>query len=68
MVFKVTVSPLAQKNIEDSIDYYAERSVDAPKKFLNDLNEAYRALSISPYYKIIYNSFRALPLKSFRFY
>ena len=67
MTFKVIVSPLAQKNIEDSIDYYAERSVDAPKKFLNDVNEAYRVLSISPYYKIIYNSFRALPLKKFPF-
>lgn len=67
MAFKVIVSPLAQKNIEDTIDYYADRSVDAPKKIIIDLNEAYRVLSISPYHKIIYNNFRALPLKKFPF-
>ena len=67
MAFKVIVSPLAQNDIENSLEYYLEVSTDAPVKFIEELENAYVTLESSPYFKIIYKNYRAFPLKRFPF-
>jgi len=54
MGFKIIISPRAQKEIEDAIDYYAIRSSDAPRDFISSLNDTYTILSINPYFRICY--------------
>jgi plasmid stabilization system protein ParE len=40
MAYKIIVSPRAQKEIENAIDYYALYSVDAPINFIAVLKDA----------------------------
>ena len=40
MAYKIIVSPQAQKEIENSIDYYALYSADAPTNFIAVVKEA----------------------------
>lgn len=41
MVYKIIISPRAQKEIENAIDYYALYSNDAPKQFIAEIKEVY---------------------------
>lgn len=65
MVYKIIVSPRAQKEIENAIDYYALYSADAPVNFIAGLKEAYATLEINPFYRVRYKNVRALKLKRF---
>jgi len=65
MAYKIIVSPRAQKEIENAIDYYALYSTDAPVNFIAGLKEAYASLETSPFYKVRYKNVRALKLKRF---
>lgn len=65
MDFKVTVSPRAQKEIENAIDYYALYSSDAPLTFITLLQEAYDTLKINPFFNVRYKSIRALKIRNF---
>ena len=67
MGFKVIVSELAQKDIENSLEYYLEVSTDAPAKFIQELEKAYSTLELSPYFRVLYKNYRVLPLKRFPF-
>lgn len=67
MAFKVIVSPRAQKEIETSIDFYIERSENAPKDFILALEKAYESLSINPFYALRYKNVRSLKLAKFPF-
>ncbi len=67
MEYKVVVTPLAQKDIEKSIEYYAEVSADTPLRFINAIENAYEALKVNPHFRVLYKNFRALPLKKFPF-
>lgn len=67
MAYKIIVSPRAQKEIENAIDYYALYSTEAPASFWSVLNETYTILAISPFYKIRYKNVRALKIKKFPF-
>ena len=40
MVYSIIISPRAQKEIENAVDYYALYSVNAPSKFINALTAA----------------------------
>lgn len=44
MVYKIIVSPPAQNEIENAIDYYSLHSSDAPIIFIHKLKEAYDIL------------------------
>ena len=46
MVYKIIVSPLAQKEIENAIDYYALYSTYAPVNFIAGLKEAASGFSV----------------------
>jgi plasmid stabilization system protein ParE len=65
MTYKVFVSPNAQKEIETAIDYYSLYSTDAPSNFILALNEAYKNLETSPFFRFRYKNVRALKLKKF---
>jgi toxin ParE1/3/4 len=65
MAFKIIISPLAQKEVENAIDYYALYSTDAPKHFIEALKECYNSLSVNPFYRLRYKNVRALKLNKF---
>ena len=66
MAYKIIVSPRAQKEIENAIDYYALYSTDAPSNFIAILKEAYAALSINPFSnRVRYKNIRAMKLAKF---
>ena len=57
MTFKIIVSPRAQKEIENAIDYYALYSTDAPKDFISVLKETYATLESNPFFRVRYKIF-----------
>jgi toxin ParE1/3/4 len=65
MAYKIIVSPRAQKEIENAIDYYALYSVNAPFNFVLSLKGAYDTLKEDPFRRIRYKSIRSLKLKKF---
>jgi toxin ParE1/3/4 len=65
MDYKITVSPRAQKEIENAIDYYALYSVNAPANFIKSLKMAYNTLEINPFFNVQYKNIRSLKLKRF---
>lgn len=65
MAYKISVSPRAQKEIENAIEYYALYSADTPRKFISVLQETYTALEISPMFRIRYKNVRSLKIKNF---
>jgi len=65
MAYKIIVSPRAQREIENAIDYYALYSIDAPVQFITILKETYRTLEINPFFEVRYKNVRSLKLKRF---
>lgn len=66
MAYKIIVSPRAQKEIENAIDYYALYSTDAPSNFIATLKEAYNFLATNPFSsRVRYKNIRALKLTKF---
>jgi len=65
MDYKIIISPRAQQEIEDAIDYYAIRSSDAPIDFISSLTETYNILSVNPHFRICYKNVRTIELKIF---
>jgi toxin ParE1/3/4 len=62
MAYKITISPHAQKEIENAIDYYALYSNDAPLSFITQLIVSYEALSLSPFYEVRYKNLHSFDL------
>lgn len=66
MNYKVIVSPIALKNIEEAVEYFI---LKATKKvaldFLNDYKSIYKALQVNPFYQLHDNNYRFLPFKKF---
>jgi len=67
MAYRIIVSPRAQKEIQDGIDYYALHSVDAPHNFINILNITYKILEEKPFLRIRYKNVRAFKIRKFPF-
>src|SRR5258708_34376257 len=65
MAYRIIVSPRAQKEIEDAIDYYALHSTDAPLNFITLLKDSYNILEENPFSRIRYKNIRALKVKKF---
>ena len=65
MAYKTIVSPRAQSEIEDAIDYYALYSTETPIHFISILKKAYQTLETNPFFKVCYKNVRALKLKRF---
>jgi toxin ParE1/3/4 len=65
MAYKIIVSPRAQMEIENAIDYYALYSADAPINFIAALKEGYDSLRTNPFFRVRHKNVRALKLKRF---
>lgn len=65
MVYKIIISPRAQKEIENAIDYYALYSTDAPVNFISAVKEVYKTLESNPFFVVRYKNTRALKLKNY---
>ena len=65
MAYRIIVSPRAQKEIENAIDYYTLYSNDAPLSFITFLKNAYSTLAQSPFFRVRYKDIRALKIKKF---
>ena len=65
MAYKILISPRAQREIENAIDYYALYSSDAPLHFIAELRDAYITLSGHPFFEIRYKNIRALKINRF---
>lgn len=68
MAYKVIVSPIAIKNIDNSVTYYAEKvSKKVALDFLNDYKKTYKDLQKNPFYPFHDSNYRYLPFKKFPF-
>jgi plasmid stabilization system protein ParE len=65
MAYKILISPRAQNEIENAIDYYALYSTDAPLNFIAVLNEAYTTLETNPFFRVRYKNIRSLKINKF---
>lgn len=65
MAYKILVSPRAQHEIENAIDYYALNSSKAPELFIKFLNGTYVTLETNPFFSIRYKNIRALKISRF---
>ncbi|MFP9113475.1 type II toxin-antitoxin system RelE/ParE family toxin [Flavobacterium sp. RHBU_3] len=65
MAYKVIVSPKAQEEFYDAIDYYNDVSAIVPEKFVGAIQKAYHNLSVDPFFGIRYHKIRAIPVKGF---
>lgn len=66
MNYKVIVSPIASKNIEEAIEYYIYKaSKKVALDFLKDYKATYKALQINPFYQYHDAKYRFLPFDKF---
>ena len=65
MAYKIIVSPRAQKEIENAIDYYALYSSNAPQSFISKLQDTYNTLESNPFFSIQYKNIRAIKIHKF---
>ncbi len=63
------ISPLASRDLDDIFDYFAEFSVDAGERFVDDFNKKCRNLAAFPHigrvYTEIESSLRGIPLSGY---
>jgi len=65
LAYKISISPRAQKEIENAIDYYVLLSVAAPQNFVTALKDTYHTLSINPFFRVRYRNVSALKIEKF---
>jgi toxin ParE1/3/4 len=59
------VSPRAQKEIENAVDFYALHSTNAGQNFVNLLKDAYQSLETNPFFSLRYKNIRALKISKY---
>lgn len=67
MIYKIIVSPRAQNEIENALNYYLSRSNSAAKNFISTLAETYKILSLNPHFVMLYKNVRAINIKNYPF-
>ncbi len=67
MAYKVVVEPEGQKEIDNDIEYYSSISddINVQLNLLNDIDQAYKALELNPFFQIRSKHYRALPLRKY---
>jgi len=65
MAYRIIISPLAQKEIENAIDYYALYSHDTPLNFVNTLKQTYAILLLNPFFRVRYKNIRSIKINKF---
>ncbi len=67
MIYKIIVSPRAQNEIENALNYYFDRNRSAANNFISTLNETYKILSLNPHFAISYRNIRTITIKNYPF-
>lgn len=67
MRFKLTISPLADLDLAEAYQYYADVSLKVLKDFDTEMEASYKALELNPFFTLRYKNVRGLPLKKFPF-
>lgn len=65
MGYKLFISPTAQAEIENAIEYYAFHNADIPKKFIKSLASTYQSLKANPFHQKRYKEVRSLKIYKF---
>jgi toxin ParE1/3/4 len=66
MNYKIIVSPIALKNIEEAVEYYIlKASKKVALDFLNDYKKTYKTLQLNPFYQLHDNNYSFFPFKKF---
>ncbi|MFM2386710.1 MAG: hypothetical protein RL660_1467 [Bacteroidota bacterium] len=68
MAYKIQIEPSASIDIIEACNYYASLPIDTASliaKFLDDIDDAFDALSLNPFYAKRHKDYRAYPLKKF---
>lgn len=65
MGYKISISPRAQQEIEEALDYYSQNSLDATQKFIYELIRTYKILKTNPFFRIYYKTVRGVKLHKF---
>lgn len=68
MAYKVIISNIAYKNIDNAVTYYTENaSKKIVTEFLKDFKKVYKSLEINPYYQYHDTNYRFIPFSKFPF-
>ena len=65
MDFSFKFLPIAEDNIEEATDYYANISLKVVKSFNKQLDLSINRIVINPYFQKRFKNVRALPVKKF---
>jgi plasmid stabilization system protein ParE len=65
MAYKVIVSPRAQTEISEALEYYRIHSNTAPFVFIRSLEKSYKILESNPRFRKRYKNIRGLNIKMF---
>ena len=65
MAFKITISPRAQREIENAIEFYKMYSLNASRYFISSLNDSYQMLAKNPFFTVRYKNVRAINIRKF---
>ena len=66
MAYKIIISPIAIKNIDNAIRYYVENaSKKVAQNFLKEFKAVYKSLEKNPFYQFHDTNYRFLPFKKF---
>ena len=65
MVYKIIVSPEAEKEIDNAFEYYVGFSKSGGKSFNKQLSESYKKLKINPFFEKRYLNVRVLPFPKY---
>ena len=66
MNYKIIVSPIASKNIEEAVEYYISKvSKRVALDFLKDYKKTYKALQINPFYQFHDTNYHFFPFEKF---
>lgn len=66
-MFQVELTQLAISSVQNSYEYYEEKSAGLGLRFLNEIEKAVESLEINPFYQKRYDDIRCYPVHIFPF-
>lgn len=68
MTYKIVITPVAQKHIEDAIVYYKNKASNkVASMFIDDYKKTFSDIQKVLYFKFFFKNFRGKPMKKFPF-
>lgn|SRR5690606_34238241 len=68
MTYKIVITPVAQKHIEDAIVYYKNKASNkVAGMFIDDYKKTFSDIQKVLYFKFFFENFRGKPMKKFPF-